>query len=148
MLENSVDELCLNFTYETDYLGTNVVKELIPGGEDILVTDENKKDYLKKFCEMKMTKEIEPQIQAFLKGFRTLLPLSYISHFSYTEFQLLISGLQKIDVEEMKEYCEYSGLTKDSNLANWLWEILGEFNQEEMGAFFFYVSGIIEPGIK
>jgi len=42
---------------------------LIPDGYNIEVTNENKKEYVKKFCEAKMKGEAETQITGFVKGF-------------------------------------------------------------------------------
>ena len=122
-------------------MGQIVTKELIPGGFDIILDETNKKDYVKKFCEIKMRKEIEPQLQAFLKGFRSVLPKGFVSHFRPAEFELLISGMQNIDIEDMKRYCCYRGFSPNSPLVSWFWEILEEFNQEELAALLFFVSG-------
>ena len=107
MLDNSVNDLGLIFTYETDILGNCVTKELVPQGMDMSVDDTNKRKYVKLFCEMKMNQEIQEQIKAFLKGFRTILPKRFISHLRPAELELIISGSQTIDLVDMKENCTY-----------------------------------------
>jgi Ubiquitin-protein ligase len=140
-LENDVTDLDFTFTYESEVFGEPITRELIPKGENIKVDNDNKKEYVKKFCGALMVKEIEPQIQAFLKGFRSLIPLKYISHLSSSEFELLITGVQVIDKEAMKRTCSYQNCSPDSQLAKWFWEILDEFQPEELSSFIYFLSG-------
>jgi hypothetical protein len=47
-IENDVTELYLNFIFETEIFGKAYEKELIPGGKHIVVTNENKLEYVEK----------------------------------------------------------------------------------------------------
>lgn len=142
ILENDAEDLGLAFTYETKIFDELVMKELIPGGSEILVENKNKKDYVKKFCEAKMIHEIEQELQAFLKGFRTLLPIGYLSHFSPGELELMIAGIQKLNLDELKNNSVYVSCNRESDLAKWFWEILEELTDEEQSNFLFFISGI------
>lgn len=71
--------------------------ELIPGGRDIRVTEDNKHEYIDKVAEHRLTKAIQPQINAFLEGFNELVSGELISIFNDKELELLISGLPEID---------------------------------------------------
>ena len=69
--------------------------ELIPGGRNIRVTEENKHEYVDRVvAEHRLTTAIRPQINAFVEGFHELIPRELIS-----EFELLISGLPDIDLD-------------------------------------------------
>jgi len=92
MLENDVEDLCATFTYETEVFDDRITQELHEGGFDTDVTEHNKKDYIKRVCEAKMTKEIERPIQAFLKGFQSILPKDCLTHLSSSELELIIAG--------------------------------------------------------
>jgi len=139
MLENNVEDLSATFTYETEILDQRVTQELCEGGFEKDVTEENKKDYIKRVCEAKMTKEIQKQVQAFLKGFRTILPKDFLSHLSTSELELIVSGAPEIDLEDMKKYAKCH---VDTGIVNLLWEVLSEFNRDELAAFWYFVSGI------
>jgi HECT-domain (ubiquitin-transferase) len=145
MLENDFDgeDLGLYYTYETTILGQLITKELIPDGDNILVTNENRKDYIKKFCEMKLNKEIDAQLEYFIHGFRTIFPQEWIAHFSPSELQLLISGPQIIDFSAMKRTALYKGHRPSDNLIIWLWEILESLSQDQLCQFLYFLSGII-----
>lgn len=81
-----------NLTQVTDY-------ELIPGGRNIKVTEENKHQYVDLVAEHRLTTAIRPQINAFLDGFNELIARELISIFNDKELELLISGLPDIDCE-------------------------------------------------
>jgi len=140
-LENDVDNLQSTFTYETQIFGQSVTKELVENGFEIEVTEKNKKEYVMKVCEALMTKEIEPQIAAFLKGFRAIIPMRFLAYLSPSDLELLISGTPTIDLEDWKTHCQYEYVDKDSNLIKWFWEIVSEFTQEELGSLLFFISG-------
>ena len=71
--------------------------ELIPGGRNIRVSEENKHEYVDLNAEHKLTTAIRPQINAFLEGFNELVNRDLISIFNDKELELLISGLPEID---------------------------------------------------
>ncbi len=81
------------FCVDVDYFGKIEQKELVAGGIDIKVTNENKLDYLEKVGKFKMYDCIKEQVDSFLKGFHELIPKHLVSIFSYQELELLISGL-------------------------------------------------------
>jgi hypothetical protein len=43
MLENSVQDIVCDFTYQLDVFGQKKIIELVPGGKNILVNEDNKK---------------------------------------------------------------------------------------------------------
>lgn len=50
ILENDPEPLCLNFTATREFVGQVEEVELKPGGTDIEVTEENKKEYVEWVC--------------------------------------------------------------------------------------------------
>lgn len=93
MLENDItDVLDQTFSVEADDFGEMKVIELLPDGANIPVTQENKIEYVKLITEQKLTKSIQEQIDAFLKGFYEIVPKELVQLFSDSELELLISG--------------------------------------------------------
>lgn len=86
----------------------------MPNGKDKAVNNENKYDYFEKISFFKMYIEVQQQMDAFLKGFYELIPKNVISIFSYSELELLISGLPNFDLVDLKKHTDYNGYTKDS----------------------------------
>ena len=129
------------FSYEELEFGSLTVKELVPSGSSIKVTESNKLEYIKLLCHMKMTKNIQAQIEAFKAGFYEIISHKLISIFTSKELELLIAGLPTFDVEDLKKNTEYCNYTKDSVVIGWFWKILEEFTQEERAEFLQFVTG-------
>ncbi|MGH0168920.1 UNVERIFIED_CONTAM: hypothetical protein FKN15_055485 [Acipenser sinensis] len=87
--------------------GVCEVRDLKPNGGNILVTEDNKKEYVHLVCQMKMTGAIRKQLAAFLEGFYEIIPKRLISIFTEQELELLISGLPTIDIDDLKANTEY-----------------------------------------
>lgn len=93
MLENDItDVLDQTFAIETEYFGEMQTIDLIENGRNVPVTQENKVEFVKLVTELKLTKSIQEQIDAFLKGFYEIVPKELIQLFSDSELELLISG--------------------------------------------------------
>ncbi|XP_051186843.1 E3 ubiquitin-protein ligase UPL1 isoform X2 [Lolium perenne] len=149
MLENDIsDVLDLTFSMDADeeklilYEKAEVTDcELIPGGRTIRVTEENKHEYVDRVAEHRLTTAIRPQINAFMEGFNELIPRELISIFNDKEFELLISGLPDIDLDDLKANTEYSGYSIASPVIQWFWEIVQGFSKEDKARFLQFVTG-------
>ena len=81
----------LTFSTEIQEFGVTEVRDLIADGRNVIVscvllslikitlgcsqvTDDNKTDYIKLVCQMKMTGAIRKQLAAFLEGFYDIIP--------------------------------------------------------------------------
>nr|XP_023417156.1 E3 ubiquitin-protein ligase HUWE1 [Cavia porcellus] len=109
LLENDVSTLGYDLTFSTEVqeFGVCEVRDLKPNGANILVTEENKKEYVHLVCQMRMTGAIRKQLAAFLEGFYEIIPKRLISIFTEQELELLISGLPTIDIDDLKSNTEY-----------------------------------------
>ncbi|KAJ1685644.1 hypothetical protein LUZ63_017034 [Rhynchospora breviuscula] len=149
MLENDIsDVLDLTFSVDADeekliLCEKNEVTdyELIPGGRNIRVTEENKHEYVDRIAEHRLTTAIRPQINAFLEGFTELIPKDLISIFNDKELELLISGLPDIDLDDLRANTEYSGYSIASPVIQWFWEVVQGFSKEDKARFLQFVTG-------
>ncbi|KAA8538199.1 hypothetical protein F0562_027807 [Nyssa sinensis] len=149
MLEHDIsDILDLTFSIDADeeklilYERTEVTDyELIPGGRNIRVTEENKHKYVDLVAEHRLTTAIRPQINAFLEGFNELIPRDLISIFNDKELELLISGLPDIDLDDMRANTEYSGYSAASPVIQWFWEVAQGFSKEDKARLLQFVTG-------
>ena len=137
MLENNIDGVIdETFTSEIDAFGKKQTVELKENGANIAVTNANKDEYVRLLCEHILTKAIDKQIEAFLKGFRELIPHELISIFNEHELELLICGLPDIDVADLKANTDYRGWASaaealQSSTVQWFWQIVSELDQQE-----------------
>jgi HECT-domain (ubiquitin-transferase) len=75
-----------------------VTIELKPGGADVPVTQENKKEYVDHVVDYRISKRVKEQFDAFMSGFSELIPQDLITVFDERELELLIGGMSEIDV--------------------------------------------------
>jgi E3 ubiquitin-protein ligase NEDD4 len=86
------------FTTTEDRFGEMVTVELKPGGEEVPVTEENKKEYVELVVEYRIMRRVKEQFDAFMSGFSELIPLELVTVFDERELELLIGGMSEIDV--------------------------------------------------
>jgi len=140
MLENDAEILCQTFILSSKYFDEDKDVELIPGGKDIDVTNENKFEYCQKVLEHRLYKSIKTQIDAFLSGFRDLVPAHLVQIFDYKELELMLSGLPTVDIEDLKENVIYKNYSTSSPVILWLWEVLEEFKNSERAEFIQFIT--------
>jgi E3 ubiquitin ligase SMURF1/2/E3 ubiquitin-protein ligase NEDD4 len=144
---NDVEHLGLYFTI--DYQGPSkqiVTYELKPGGSNILVTDENKEEYLQLRLKHRMLDSIKPQLERFLTGFYEVLPPELLCVFDYQELELLMCGVPDINVSDWKKNTEYIGLYNRPGkplhrVIRWFWEAVESMSPEERVRLLQFVTG-------
>nr|XP_029521090.1 E3 ubiquitin-protein ligase HUWE1-like isoform X16 [Oncorhynchus nerka] len=143
LLENNVSTLGYELTFSTEVqeFGVCEVRDLKPNGGNIIVTEENKKEYVHLVCQMKMTGAIRKQLSAYLEGFYEIIPKRLISIFTEQELELLISGLPTIDIDDLKANTEYHKYQSSSIQIQWFWRALRSFDQADRAKFLQFVTG-------
>lgn len=143
LLENDVKDLGYELTFSTEIqeFGVTEARDLKPDGRNLTVTEENKKEYVKIVCQMRMTGAIRKQLNAFLEGFYDIIPKRLISIFNEQELELLISGLPNIDIDDLKANSEYHKYQPNSLQIQWFWRALRSFDQADRARFIQFVTG-------
>jgi E3 ubiquitin-protein ligase HUWE1 len=144
MLEHPLELLGMTgmtFAAEIQKFGRTEDIDLIPNGSQIIVTDDNKHDYVRLVAQHRMTTAINAQIDSFLNGFYDLVPPELICIFSPAEVELLICGLPDINIDELQMNTEYHNFRASDDNIIWFWEALRSFNREERAAFLQFVTG-------
>ncbi len=83
----------------------------------------------------KLDRAITEQKEAFLTGFYSIIPKELLKMFDNRELELLISGLQNIDVDDLRENTLYEGYNARSRPVVLLWEVLQELDNSERSEF-------------
>ncbi|KAG4070284.1 hypothetical protein HA402_009847 [Bradysia odoriphaga] len=143
LMENHVSALGYEqtFSLEVQEFGVTEVRDLIPNGRNIVVTEENKFGYIHLVCQLKMSGSIKQQLNAFLEGFYDIIPKRLISIFNEQELELLISGLPNVDIEDLKANTEYHKYQANSIQIQWFWRALRSFDQADRAKFLQFVTG-------
>ena len=86
--DNDVTDVIENsFSVEDDRFGEVVDVELKPGGSNIEVTEENKKDYVDLITVWRIQRRVEDQFKSFMSGFNELIPQELINVFDERELE-------------------------------------------------------------
>ncbi|XP_014203791.1 E3 ubiquitin-protein ligase HUWE1 isoform X2 [Copidosoma floridanum] len=143
LTENNIVNLGYELTFSTEVneFGVNDIRDLIPNGRNIIVTEDNKLEYIRLVCQMKMTGAIRQQLTSFLEGFYDIIPKRLISIFNEQELELLISGLPNVDIEDLKANTEYHKYSPTSLQIQWFWRALRGFDQADRAKFLQFVTG-------
>lgn len=87
--ENDINGIIdTTFSVEYDRFGHLEVQELMPGGKDIAVTEQNKEEYVKLYVKYRFRRGIEQQFHALKKGFNELVPPSLLEPFDEKELEV------------------------------------------------------------
>ena len=142
MMENEIDGILdLTFAVDDEVFGEIVQVELKPGGKDIEVTDENKKEYVDLFTQWKIHDRVSAQLKAFMDGFNELIPEDLITVFDERELELLIGGISEIDVEDWKKHTDYRGYQESDQTVQWFWKIVSEWDNESKARLLQFTTG-------
>jgi Ubiquitin-protein ligase len=88
----------MTFTTTEQRSGETVTIELKPGGAEVPLTEENKREYVHYIIEYNVSKRIKEQFEALMSGLNDLIPQNLIAVFNESEIELLIVGMSEVDV--------------------------------------------------
>lgn len=142
VLENPIDGvLDLTFSTEDDRFGETVTLDLKPGGRDIEVTDETKKDYVERVTEWRIEKRVEEQFAAFKAGFNELVPQELINVFDERELELLIGGIADMDVDDWKKHTDYRGYSETDEIIQMFFKLITSWDNEKRARLLQFATG-------
>ncbi|CAE8638204.1 unnamed protein product, partial [Polarella glacialis] len=123
---------------------------LLPGGEERVVVDSDRAEYLRLLCEEKLVGETRPEVQCLLHGFWDLLPLGLLRSQAVTpaELSALISGTCDPDPEEWRRHSlqNRGSSPRAAQVCEWFWEVLGtELTAEQRCLLLRFATGSSRP---
>ena len=131
---SAADIANLGLTFELT-VGAARTVPLIPGGSYMPVTKANVIHYIHLVAHRRLNIEGSAQTKAFLRGFRDLIPASWVRLFSSYELQKLVSGddsVQGIDVAGFKNTMQYTaGFHPSQPFVQWFWEVVEEMSSSQ-----------------
>ncbi|CAJ2503023.1 Uu.00g104170.m01.CDS01 [Anthostomella pinea] len=143
MLDNDISGGILEQTFSTEdeRFGVLHVEDLIPGGRDIDVTNDNKKEYVDLMVKWRIEKRIAEQFQAFKDGFHELIPSDLVNVFDERELELLIGGIAEIDVDDWKKHTDYRGYTESDEVVQFFWQTVRGWDGEQKSRLLQFTTG-------
>ncbi|PNY13292.1 E3 ubiquitin-protein ligase upl6-like protein, partial [Trifolium pratense] len=108
--EGDISELELYFVILNNEYGEQTEEDLLPGGKNLRVTNENVITFIHLVANHRLNSQIRQQSSHFLRGFQQLIQKDWIDMFNEHELQLLISGsLDSLDVDDLRQHTNYAG---------------------------------------
>uniref|UniRef100_A0A8C7GLV3 HECT-type E3 ubiquitin transferase n=1 Tax=Oncorhynchus kisutch TaxID=8019 RepID=A0A8C7GLV3_ONCKI len=141
--ENDIEECGLEmyFSVDKEILGEITTHELKPDGGEVLVTEENKEEYIRLVAEWRLSRGVEEQTQAFFEGFNEVLPQQYLQYFDAKELEVMLCGMQEIDLADWQRNTIYRHYARSSKQVLWFWQLIKEMDNEKRMRLLQFVTG-------
>uniref|UniRef100_A0A8C2IVY5 HECT-type E3 ubiquitin transferase n=1 Tax=Cyprinus carpio TaxID=7962 RepID=A0A8C2IVY5_CYPCA len=141
--DNNIEECGLEmfFSVDKEILGEVTTHELKPDGGNIQVTEENKEEYIRLVAEWRLSRGVEEQTQAFLEGFNEVLPQQYLQYFDAKELEVMLCGMQEIDLGDWQRNTIYRHYARSSKQIVWFWQFVKEIDNEKRMRLLQFVTG-------
>jgi len=122
--------------------GTNQEIELVQGGRNIFLNDQNKSIFINKVIYVEAIMPYEEQIKYIQKGLFSILGDGIQGVFTEEEMNFIISGQDDIDLRDLKENVIYKGEYNENHpVIKMLWEKLVTLNKNELIKFLQFSTG-------
>ncbi|XP_058077263.1 E3 ubiquitin-protein ligase UPL6 isoform X2 [Magnolia sinica] len=141
--EGDISELELYFVIVNNEYGEQTEEELLPGGKEMRVTNENVITFIHLIANHRLNFQIRHQSSHFLRGFQQLIQKDWMEMFNEHELQLLISGsLEGMDVNDLRANAHYAGgYNEEHQVIHIFWEVLKNFPSDYQKKFLKFVTG-------
>jgi len=127
----------------TDLFGSVITAELKEGGADIMVNQENKREYVTLYADFLLNTCVEKQFLAFQRGFDLVTSESPL-HMMFTpqELEMLICGEKEFDFNELESSTEYDGgFSRQTPCVGWFWEAVHSMALEDKRKLLQFTTG-------
>ncbi|KAK4056483.1 ubiquitin-protein ligase (E3) [Microbotryomycetes sp. JL221] len=161
-------DLSLNFTVSDEEFGLSRTIELISGGSDIAVTNDNRIQYIYLVANYRLNVQLEKQYSAFFAGLSEIIPPRWLCLFSQRELRILVGettsslmtrdpgtddvlssgGIdQDIDLDDLRSSTVYGGWDGEeaNDTIRMFWKVVNEFNAEQRTKLIKFVTSCGRP---
>ena len=140
--ENLEKDLDTNFTVLIEKDGKKIIIPLIEHGENIMINNKNKKQYIDLYIDWYFNKSIKEYYINFEKGFYKVFDKDLSKILSPEELELIICGSSNLYFNELKDACIYKdGYNKDSLTIKYFWEIVFDLDEVEKKKLLSFITG-------
>ncbi|XP_052392805.1 E3 ubiquitin-protein ligase NEDD4-like isoform X17 [Carassius gibelio] len=142
ILENDPTELDLRFAIDEDNFGQTYQVDLKPSGSEMVITNDNKKEYIDLVIQWRFVNRVQKQMNAFLEGFTELITIDLIKIFDENELELLMCGLGDVDVNDWRQHTVYkNGFCPNHPVIQWFWKAVLLMDAEKRIRLLQFVTG-------
>ncbi|GFG40937.1 hypothetical protein Cfor_04032 [Coptotermes formosanus] len=139
----------LNFEVTREVFGEVRVQPLKAGGENIPVTQENKKEFVELYVDLVLNKSVETHFKAFSTGFHKVCGGRVLELFHSHELMAVVVGNENYDWEVLQRNAEYkNGYTENDETIQMFWEVFHELPEEEKRKFLLFLTGSVRIPVQ
>jgi ubiquitin-protein ligase E3 A len=141
--EDEIQAAGLTFSRVIDAAeGQRVEVEFVPDGRALAVTSENWSQYVAEYIKWSLVASVEDQFQAFAGGFWSVCSDISYRRLAYDELDVLVSGLEVLDWEELKWGVTYQlGYTAKSQTIVHFWKIFDDYGHDDKRRMLKFITG-------
>ncbi|XP_067291552.1 NEDD4-like E3 ubiquitin-protein ligase WWP1 isoform X2 [Pseudorasbora parva] len=141
--DNNIEECGLEmfFSVDMEILGKITSHDLKEDGANVLVTEDNKEEYIGLMAEWRFSRGVESQTKAFLDGFNEVVPLQWLQYFDEKELEVMLCGMQEVDLQDWQRNTVYRHYTRNSKQIIWFWQLVKEVDNEVRLRLMQFVTG-------
>jgi ubiquitin-protein ligase E3 A len=116
---------CASFEVAVEEWGEWKTHELVPGGSEIPVTNENVADYVQRYVQWVLVDSVKGQFDAFAKGFMKVCGGQALEMFRPKELELLVCGNPVLDFEALERATTYDdGFDDSCQTIRFFWQVI------------------------
>lgn len=136
------DRVMLQVSHEIDF--ETVAHDLTANADSVPVTGKNRHEFVEKYVQFLLVDRVAPQFNAFERGFSHVCDRKLMEMFRPCPHELeeVICGTQTLAFDDLMRSAVYDGgISADSDVVKWLWEILDGFGEKQKRRFLQFVTG-------
>ncbi|CAL8144298.1 unnamed protein product [Orchesella dallaii] len=120
--------------------------ELVSGGRNIEVTDQNVYDYVRKYFEYRMVRSQYKALEELRNGVHDVIPPSSLEGLTAEDLRLLMNGVGEINVTTLMSYTTFndeSGEAHDklARFKKWFWQMVEKMSNLERQELLYFWTG-------
>ncbi|XP_063892746.1 ubiquitin-protein ligase E3A [Helicoverpa armigera] len=126
-----------------DVFGNAIFHDLKENGDDIFVTQENKREFVELYADFLLNESVETQFRAFRRGFLMVTDESPLAAlFRPEEVEMLVCGSKNFDFNELEKSTEYDGgYTAESQTIKDFWSIVHSLSLDDKRKLLQFTTG-------
>ena len=114
----------------TCQLSNGEIVELVPGGKNIMLNEENSSQFLDLYIKVRST-ECSEQAQSIRKGLTSVIPEQILKFLTWEDLEQKICGEPFFNLELLKSNTRYEGFNQNSQTVKFFWKFLESCTLEE-----------------
>ncbi|XP_045467862.1 probable E3 ubiquitin-protein ligase HERC4 isoform X2 [Harmonia axyridis] len=140
--DDFVDVFDLTFAIDKNVFDHNVTVPLKPNGDKIVVTQENKREYVDLYVDYIFNTSVKSHYEAFHHGFMKVCGGRVLKLFHSHELMAVVIGNENYDWHALEETTTYkNGFSSSHQTIRWFWEVIHEMSLANKKKFLLFLTG-------